>query len=360
MLVRRLADAPVEEWHRLRSHVLMDAGELGARNIRSPGSRSRPGGSRRCAPTRRPSRSTSSSAARARCRSRGHPAGQRRRPDPGLAGDRPLDLERRRQRAGLYLGPVAAGRGRRAPGGPDGRGRRLRRRRGRLGSRGSLACCPNVRSARHARARRAARVRHARPEQSAARWSTERSRSPCSWSARGRSGPATEGGPPTRRGRGLRRRRRGRRRTGRGDPASRRRAGRRRRRHRRGAAPGVYRLPAGRPGHRRGRRGPEAPPGTRGWKGSTWRRGSPTASRSWCPAHARRRRSRVPPPKTARSASAADRRATGKDRRHRPGDGGRHRRIPRRDGGLASVDQLDQVPGIGPATMEALRARLQP
>lgn len=29
-------------------------------------------------------------------------------------------------------------------------------------------------------------------------------------------------------------------------------------------------------------------------------------------------------------------------------------------GGLASVDQLDQVPGIGPATMESLRARLQP
>lgn len=33
MLVRRLAEAPVEEYHRLRSHVLMDAGELGARNM---------------------------------------------------------------------------------------------------------------------------------------------------------------------------------------------------------------------------------------------------------------------------------------------------------------------------------------
>ena len=33
MLVRRLSDAPVEEWHRLRSHVLMDAGELGSRNM---------------------------------------------------------------------------------------------------------------------------------------------------------------------------------------------------------------------------------------------------------------------------------------------------------------------------------------
>lgn len=33
MLVRRLEDASVEEWHRLRAHVLMDAGELGARNL---------------------------------------------------------------------------------------------------------------------------------------------------------------------------------------------------------------------------------------------------------------------------------------------------------------------------------------
>jgi mannose-6-phosphate isomerase-like protein (cupin superfamily) len=33
MLVRRLEDAAVEEWHRLRAHVLMDAGELGSRNL---------------------------------------------------------------------------------------------------------------------------------------------------------------------------------------------------------------------------------------------------------------------------------------------------------------------------------------
>jgi competence protein ComEA len=31
-----------------------------------------------------------------------------------------------------------------------------------------------------------------------------------------------------------------------------------------------------------------------------------------------------------------------------------------RHGGLASVEQLDEVSGIGPATMESLRARLQP
>jgi mannose-6-phosphate isomerase-like protein (cupin superfamily) len=33
VLVRRLADAPVQEWHKLRTHVLMDAGELGSRNM---------------------------------------------------------------------------------------------------------------------------------------------------------------------------------------------------------------------------------------------------------------------------------------------------------------------------------------
>ena len=33
MLVRRLDEAAVEEWHRLRSHILMDAGEMGSRNM---------------------------------------------------------------------------------------------------------------------------------------------------------------------------------------------------------------------------------------------------------------------------------------------------------------------------------------
>jgi mannose-6-phosphate isomerase-like protein (cupin superfamily) len=33
VLVRKLADAPVQEWHKLRTHVLMDAGELGSRNM---------------------------------------------------------------------------------------------------------------------------------------------------------------------------------------------------------------------------------------------------------------------------------------------------------------------------------------
>jgi mannose-6-phosphate isomerase-like protein (cupin superfamily) len=33
VLVRRLAEAPTEEWHKLRTTILMDAGELGSRNL---------------------------------------------------------------------------------------------------------------------------------------------------------------------------------------------------------------------------------------------------------------------------------------------------------------------------------------
>ncbi len=33
MLVRRLSDAAVEEWHQLQTHILMDAGELGSRHM---------------------------------------------------------------------------------------------------------------------------------------------------------------------------------------------------------------------------------------------------------------------------------------------------------------------------------------
>lgn len=33
MQVRKLSEAPVQEWHRLRTRVLMDAGELGSRNL---------------------------------------------------------------------------------------------------------------------------------------------------------------------------------------------------------------------------------------------------------------------------------------------------------------------------------------
>lgn len=33
MLVRRLAEAPQEDWHKLRTRILMDAGELGSRHL---------------------------------------------------------------------------------------------------------------------------------------------------------------------------------------------------------------------------------------------------------------------------------------------------------------------------------------
>ena len=33
MLVRRLAEAPSEDWHQLRTRILMDAGELGSRHL---------------------------------------------------------------------------------------------------------------------------------------------------------------------------------------------------------------------------------------------------------------------------------------------------------------------------------------
>jgi len=33
MLVRRLSEAAAKDWHRLRAHILMDAGELGSRHM---------------------------------------------------------------------------------------------------------------------------------------------------------------------------------------------------------------------------------------------------------------------------------------------------------------------------------------
>jgi mannose-6-phosphate isomerase-like protein (cupin superfamily) len=33
MLVRRLQEAPQEEWHQLRTRILMDAGEMGSRHL---------------------------------------------------------------------------------------------------------------------------------------------------------------------------------------------------------------------------------------------------------------------------------------------------------------------------------------
>ena len=66
---------------------------------------------------------------------------------------------------------------------------------------------------------------------------------------------------------------------------------------------------------------------------STWRRSSPTASRSWSPAERpRRRRGRRARGRRGRPDQPrhGDGRTARHDRGHRPGDRGRHRRLPRR------------------------------
>ena len=126
--------------------------------------------------------------------------------------------------------------------------------------------------------------------------------------------------------------------------------------------PGVYRLPAGtrvtdaveRAGGVR-RRSAE-------WTRSTSPRGSPTASRSWCPegpAGPRRRRRAAP---TDGPISLGTATVEQLDTIEGIGPVTAQNIVEFRDqhGGLSSVDQLDQISGIGPATMEALRARLQP
>ena len=102
VLVRRFDEAAVVDVHRLSSHLLMDAGDLGSRNCsvtlaRGPG-RARP---RSCARTRRPSRSTSSSRAPARCRRPATPRPRRGRPGADPARHRPRRRQRRRRRLAL-------------------------------------------------------------------------------------------------------------------------------------------------------------------------------------------------------------------------------------------------------------------
>ena len=99
------------------------------------------------------------------------------------------------------------------------------------------------------------------------------------------------------------------------------------------------------------------------WKRSTWRRGSPTGSRSSCP-------SAWPGGAAAAGGGGAEEgpislgTATVEQLDTIDGIGPVTAEdiVEFRDehGGLSSVDQLDQVRGIGPATMESLRARLQP
>ena len=111
---------------------------------------------------------------------------------------------------------------------------------------------------------------------------------------------------------------------------------------------------------------PAAPPRGPSSRGSTSRRGSPTGSKSSCPAGPPALRGR-------RRASSAAATADGPislgtatveelDTIEGIGPVTAQNIIDFRDqhGGVSSVDQLDQIDGIGPATMDALRARLQP
>ena len=130
MLVRRLSEAPVEEWHRLRSHVLMDAGEMGARNM-SVTWLEIPAGAEQ---TLRSDEEAEQVYVVVRGAGTMSVAGDTQEvgegdlilvppaTDHSIAndGDQPLDLR---------LGPVASGRLRRAVRRSAGRGERLRRRR---------------------------------------------------------------------------------------------------------------------------------------------------------------------------------------------------------------------------------------
>ena len=127
--------------------------------------------------------------------------------------------------------------------------------------------------------------------------------------------------------------------------------------------PGVYRLPAGsrvvdaieRAGGAAGGRdaGSDQPGGAArrrpagGGAGARRRRG-----RRGGGGRGRRRRADQPRQRHGRAAR--------NDRRHRPRTAENIVEYRDEHGGLSSVDQLDQVSGIGPATMESLRDRLQP
>ena len=90
-----------------------------------------------------------------------------------------------------------------------------------------------------------------------------------------------------------------------------------------------------------------------------------TASRCWSRRGRRRAGAgaaagRPPGPRPAGQLSTRDAGAAGGARRHRPDPRPAHRGVARRPRRLPSVDELLDVPGIGPARLEALRAKVVP
>ena len=73
------------------------------------------------------------------------------------------------------------------------------------------------------------------------------------------------------------------------------------------------------------------------------------------------RRGREPggPPPAPVSLNTRDGRAAGHARRRRPGDGGKILDWRRQHGGFRSIDDLGEIPGIGPKRLAALRGKVQ-
>ena len=129
--------------------------------------------------------------------------------------------------------------------------------------------------------------------------------------------------------------------------------------------PGVYELPGGARVHAAARRRRRSPARRRRRAPSTSPRRSPTAPASTCPSPARRSRQPRSPPAVAPSVGAAAgpldlNRATAGELDELPGIGPAtaqaivdHRTA---NGPFASVDELEAVRGIGPAKLEAIRA----
>ena len=133
MLVRRFSDAAVTELHRLRPHILMDAGELGSRNVSVNWLEVPAGASEELRSHEEAEQVYVVVSGSGTMSATGDTQRlERRRPGPDPARDRPRRRQRRHRAAGAGLGPVARRlRGRALQPPPRRPGGQLRRLRGR-------------------------------------------------------------------------------------------------------------------------------------------------------------------------------------------------------------------------------------